>query len=224
MLLETMILSRDWQEISVLECVLGGLHMGAHVESDVDRARGRVRKMKIDAVIVDRDLDGTERFLSSLKSADNCGSLPVVLMSNQQHSHDLPLAGATFFFEKPIAVEDAVRTLSAARNMVVNGRLRYHREPFKVPVSLSMDDRTKVSAHITNLSQGGIGVSAAHAFEPRSSVNLAFNLPEIGCSVEATGEIAWTDNAGNAGIRFVHVPEALQRSLQLWLENRYFGQ
>ncbi len=224
MALETIIVSRDWQEISVLECVLGSLHMGARVESDVERARSRFGKTKVDAVIVDRDLDGTERFLSSLKSTRNSCSVPLVLMSGARNGHDLPLSGATFYFEKPISVEEAVRTLSAARNMVLNGRLRYHREPLKVPVSLCLDGHKSVNGRLTNLSQGGIGVWAAHSFDTRGAINVAFDLPEISCSVHAMGEVAWTDNAGNAGIRFLDLPEPMQRNLQLWLEKRYFAQ
>ena len=45
--------------------------------------------------------------------------------------------GALFAFEKPISVEQAVRTLSAARNMILDGRLRYHRAGLEVPVSLN---------------------------------------------------------------------------------------
>jgi PilZ domain len=220
--LETIIVSRDWQEISVLECVLSSLHMGARVEPDAERARSRFGRTKIDAVIVDRDLDGTERFVSTMKSARN-STVPLVLMSGSLN-HDLPLSGATFYFEKPISVEEAVRTLSAARNMVLNGRLRYHRERLKVPVSLCFEGKKRLSGRIVNLSQGGIGIAAARPLETRGPVSVAFDLPEISCSVEAKGEVAWTDCAGNAGIRFLEVPEPLQRALQLWLENRYFAQ
>ncbi len=222
MALETIIVSRDWQEVSVLECILGSLHMGARVEPDPERARSRFGKTKIDAVIVDRDLAGTERFVSSMKSARNSCSVPLVLMSGSPKHHDLPLSGATFYFEKPISVENAVRTLSAARNMVLNGRLRYHREPVKLPVSVTLSGEQKMSVRLTNLSQGGIGISAARPFEARGPVSVTFDLPQIASSVEAKGEFAWVDGHGNAGIRFLDVPDQLQRNLQLWLEKRYF--
>ena len=34
---------------------------------------------------------------------------------------------AKFLFRKPISVAQAVRTLSSARNLIVDRRLRYHR-------------------------------------------------------------------------------------------------
>ncbi len=222
MALETIIVSRDWQEISVLECILGGLHMGARVETDAERARSRFGKSKVDAVIVDRDLDGTDRFVCSMKSARNSCSVPLLLMSGAARRQELPLSGATFYFEKPISVEQAVRTLSAARNLVLNGRLRYHREQVKVPVSLCFRGK-KTNALVTNLSQGGIGISATRALQSQGTVEVTFELPEIGSCVQARGEFAWTDSSGNAGIRFLDVPEQLQRDLQVWLEKRYFA-
>jgi hypothetical protein len=218
-----MIISRDWQEVSVLECVLGGLQIGVQVECDAERARSRLENSKIDAVIVDRDLSGTEQFVSKMRAARNNGGVPLVLMSGCPERHDLPLSGATFYFAKPISVEAAVRTLSAARNLILNGRLRYHREPVNVPVSISFAGQKQMNVHLMNLSQGGIGICAQRPLDARGPVNITFQLPDSKTSLDAKGEFAWTDHTGNAGIRFVEVPETLQRNLQLWLEQRYFA-
>jgi CheY-like chemotaxis protein len=223
MTLESMIVSRDWQEVSVLECVLGGLQIGVQVESDANRARSLFQRSKIDALIVDCDLSGTEQFVSKMRAARNNGGVPLVLMSRSPERHDLPLSGANFYFEKPISVEQAVRTLSAARNLILNGRLRYHREPVNMPVFISFAGQKEMSVHLMNLSQGGIGICAPRPLDGRGPVNITFQLPDTKTSLDAKGEFAWTDHTGNAGIRFVEVPEMLQRNLQLWLEQRYFA-
>jgi CheY-like chemotaxis protein len=223
MTLESVVVSRDWQEISVLECILGSLHIGVHVESDPEKARAKLSKAKVDAVIIDRDLRGTESLAASLRSSRcNGSSVPLVLLSGSPGRHDLPATGATFFFEKPISVEQAVRTLSAARNMILNGRLRYYRQGLDVPVSLSFGGRKKLSVQLLNLSQGGIGVRAGHPIDFSGPVKVSFALPGIKGAVQAKGELAWTDDNGNAGIRFLEVPEHLQRRVQLWLEKQYF--
>ena len=45
MTLSSMVVSRDWQEVSVLECILGGLHMDVAVENEPQRpgADGQVK-------------------------------------------------------------------------------------------------------------------------------------------------------------------------------------
>lgn len=219
-----MVVSRDWQEVAVLQCILNSLHIEVSVESDADRARTRFSKSKVDALIVDRDLSGSQRLIESLRPLSRNGnSGPLLLMSASPDHHDLAASGATFFFQKPISVEQAVRTLSAARNMMLNGRLRYHRQALNIPVSLSVGSRKFATVHLMNLSRGGIGIRAARPIEVRGPVKLSFVIPGIRGSVKAKGELAWTDGAGNAGFRFLEIPVQQQRNMQLWLEKQYFA-
>jgi hypothetical protein len=214
-----MVVSRDWAEVSVLECILGGLHIGVDVEPEPKRAREKLAKSKIDALIVDCDLDGTTSFLRGLGTGLNAVPLVIVSGSNgHTHLHD---SVATFVFKKPISVEQAVRTLSAARNMILDGRLRYNRHALDLPVSLACGPRKKVEAHLMNLSQGGIGIRASRPITFPSPVQVSFRLPESKAQLKVKGEVAWTDKMGNAGIRFLGMSTEVKRDLQLWLAQQY---
>src|SRR6516162_2935854 len=126
MTLSSMVVSRDWQEVSVLECILGGLHIGVEVVPEPDRAWNKLTHSKVDAVIADSDLAGADKFLRQLKQANHAPSVPLVIISATTRPRTK--SAAHFTFEKPISVEQAVHTLSAARNLIVEGRLRYHRQ------------------------------------------------------------------------------------------------
>ncbi len=225
MTLSSMVVSRDWQEVSVLECILGGLQIDVDVESHPERAQAKLAKSKVDALIVDCDLSGTDRFLRDLQRDSHFPlNVPLVVMSGPRDRHEIDATGALFSFEKPISVEQAVRTLSAARNLILDGRLRYHRQALDVPVSLNCGPRKRVQAELVNLSQGGIGVRLDRELEIAKPIQVSFKLPGTRYTVKAQGEIAWTDRKGNAGIRFVDVPARLQKSLEIWLAQQYFGQ
>src|SRR6516225_3457025 len=224
MALTSMVVSRDWQEVSVLECILGGLHIDCDVESKPERAQAKLANSKIDALIVDCDLHGTDQFLRNLQRNSNFPlNTPLVVMSGPRPRHEIDATGALFSFEKPISVEQAVRTLSAARNLILDGRLRYHRQAVETPVALAWGSQKKTQGDLVNLSQGGIGVHLGHEVDVHQPLQISFRLPGTRYTVKARGEIAWTDQQGNAGIRFLNVPARLQRSLQLWLAQRYFG-
>jgi hypothetical protein len=219
-----MVVSRDWPEVSVLECILGGLHIGVDVESEPERARAKLARSKIDAVIVDCDLDGASGFLRNLQgNGVNPNSVPLVIVSGSTGRQMLEATGASFIFEKPISVEQAVHTLSSARNMIMGGRLRYHRQMVDVPVSVSYGLRRRLKAKLTDISQGGMGIRLQPSLDMTGPVQVCFQLPGIGRAVKARGEVAWTDKLGNAGIRFVQISPRLQRSMQLWLEKHYFA-
>ena len=214
-----MVVSRDWAEVSVLECILGGLHIGVDVEPEPARARAKLAKSKVDALIVDCDLDGTTSFLRGLENGVN--AVPLVIVSGSNGHTQLADSVATFVFKKPISVEQAVRTLSAARNMILDGRLRYNRHALDLPVSLVCGSKKRLKAHLMNLSQGGVGVRLSGPVALPGQVRVSFQLPQSKNQLQFRGEIAWTDKMGNAGIRFLDVSPAVKRDLQLWLAQQY---
>ncbi len=223
MTLSSMVVSRDWQEVSVLECILGGLHMDVAVESEPQRALDRFTKSKIDAIIVDCDLNGSSQFLQDLQRDDYAPrTVPLVIMGMPHTAQNLESSGALFAFEKPISVEQAVRTLSAARNMILDGRLRYHRAGLEVPVLVSCKGRKPTDAFLVNLSQGGMQLHTDEQFQTAKPLEVSFDLPGARSALKANAEIAWQDDRGNLGIRFVKLPRQQQRTLQLWLAQQFF--
>jgi CheY-like chemotaxis protein len=224
MTLSSMVVSRDWQEVSVLECILGGLHMDVAVEGEPQRAMARLNKSKIDALIVDCDLNGTTQFLRELqRDPRRSNPVPLVIMRGSQCKSNLEETGALFAFQKPISVEQAVHTLSAARNMILDGRLRYHRAGLEVPVTLSRNTRGKFEGQLINVSQGGMQVRTDAAVEAKKGLRVSFELPGAKFPLKAQAEVAWQDKRGNVGVRFVKLAPRLQKTLQLWLAQQYFA-
>jgi len=224
MTLSSMVVSRDWQEISVLECILGGLHMDVAVESEPQRALSQLSKTKVDALIVDCDLNGTGQFFRELqREASRASTVPLVIMGATQGRRDMEETGAMFAFNKPISVEQAVHTLSAARNMILDGRLRYHRAGVEVPVTLRGRSQKKAGGHLINLSQGGLQVRVDDGFDVNEASRISFALPGTDLGVHAQVEVAWSDNRGNVGIRFVKMASQMKSTLRLWLAQQYFA-
>jgi DNA-binding response OmpR family regulator len=221
MSLSSMIVSRDWQEVSVLECILSGLHIDVDVESHLDRAWSRLSKSKVDAVIVDCDENGTREFLRKLRTAP-LGSAPVIIASGSPNQNRLRGTGATFVVEKPVSVERAVHTLSAARNLILGERLRYHRQSLDLPGSLKLSSGRRVKARVVNLSKTGTKIVSPQLLSFAETVLMRFSLPKVKSSIEVEGKVAWANSQGHAGIRFVQIAPHTGRRLQLWVEQKYF--
>src|SRR5258708_33438066 len=177
MTLESMVVSRDWQEVSVLECILGSMQIGVDVESEPEKARRKLSQTKIDAVIVDYDLAGADALVKKLEPMRRGeDAIPLVLMSGPMHHDQLRCNGADFFFEKPVSVEQAVHTLAAARNLILRGRLRYPRHALHPPVSM-VANRRRMDAQPLNVSRGGIEARTKAHLQTGESVRLRFSLP-----------------------------------------------
>jgi hypothetical protein len=222
MTLSSLVLSRDWPEISVLECILGSLHMNVDVEPEPERALAKLATSKIDALIVDCDLSGASAFLRGFRNGAN-KTAPVVIVGGSNGRH-LEGDGASFVFQKPISVEQAVHTLSAARNQILEERLRYHRERVDIRVWLSCGSKKRTRGHLVNLSQKGMGIRMPKPLTVKGPLQISFKLPGTKRTMNIGGEIVWMDQQGQAGIRFFDLKPPVKRDLQLWLERQYFTQ
>jgi len=224
MTLSSMVVSRDWQEVSVLECILGGLHMEVSVESEPQRALDRLCRSKVDTLIVDCDLNGSSQLLRELQDVQaQPKTVPLVIMGASQCMPRLEQTSALFAFEKPISVEQAVRTLSAARCMILDGRLRYHRNGIEIPVSLKCKGEKAADAQVVNVSQGGMRIHTDRSIDPDAALHVSFELPGVKSLLKARAEIVWQDGSGNCGIRFINVTPSQQRALQLWLAQQFLA-
>ncbi len=224
MTLSSLVVSRDWQEISVLECILGALQMDIAVEKEPQRALRRLLKSKVDALIVDCDLSGAGQFFRELRrEAARTNSVPLVIMGAPQRKPAIEDTGALFAFDKPISVEQAVRTLSAARNMILDGRLRYHRAVLDVPVTVTSRNRKRATGQLINLSQGGLQVRIDNGFDLNAVSAISFELPRSNSKIKARAQVAWSDNRGNIGVRFSKISPDTQSTLRLWLAQQYFA-
>lgn len=217
-MLSSLLVSRDWSEVSVLECILGGLHIGVDVEPEPARARAKLARTKVDALIVDCDLAGTADFLQQLN--DDLNTVPLVIISSANGHNRLQDSDATFVFEKPISVEQAVHTLSAARNLILDGRLRYHRHTLDLPIYVTLASKKRVKASLLNLSQGGVAVRPSRPTPLNGVVRVEFALPGAKSQFKIQGEVVW-NKQGNSGIRFADMTRRTSRDLQLWLARQY---
>jgi hypothetical protein len=221
MTLSSLLVSSDWSEVSVLECILGGLHIGVDVEPEPARARAKMARTKVDALIVDCDLAGSADFLTEL--TDGLNTVPLVIISSAGGRDRFKDSDATFVFEKPISVEQAVHTLSAARNLILDGRLRYHRHTLDLPVYVHLESRKRIKASLLNLSQGGVAVRPCRPTAITGAVQVDFALPGAKAGFKVGGEVVW-NKQGNTGIRFAGMTKRASRDLQLWLARQYLTQ
>lgn len=222
MSLSSMVISRDAEQISILECILGGLHIAVDVEAETDRARTKLAKSRVDALIVDADLEGSLNFLQEMSGKNNQNSVPLVIVGPRHKRKSSQAQPASFMFQKPISVEQAVHVLSCARNMIVERRLHYHRQRVKVVASVTVEGR-KFKAQFLNLSQGGACFCGAFTPDFVEPLHLEFTLPGTSSPISIMANVAWADEKGFTGVQFIDMSSALRRSLQLWLEQRYFA-
>jgi len=222
MTLESLLISRDAALLGVLRPTLEKMSVNVAVCSAIQTGSEMLGQHKYDAVIVDcDDLQGGVELLRSLrKTQSNASSVAFAVLNGGTTTQEAFQLGANFVLQKPLTPLNATRCLNAALSFMVRERRRYFRHPVDMPVRISVPEGPELTATATNLSEGGIAIRFAGTLPKDTQPCLHFTLPGSNTSLEIRGNIAWADGTGNAGIKFVEIPQSSQYQLEKWLTDR----
>jgi CheY-like chemotaxis protein len=220
--LESLLLCRDPDTLSIFRRALDDLGIAVEVANVAESALERLRKAKFDAVIVDCDdvPGGTEVLTSIQLSASNKRAVALALINGTTNMRAAFEMGAHFALDKPVTLERASRSLRAAQGFMLSEQRRYFRHVVDTKASLSFGLIKQLVCKVTNVSDGGMAVNLTEQATPGSAVDVRLELPGIPEELEMKGEFAWSDGKGNAGIRFIYLPIESKRCLGQWLSAR----
>jgi CheY-like chemotaxis protein len=220
--LESLLMSRDPETIRVLRPTLEKLAIDVEVCRGARSGNEIVNSEKFDAIIVDcDDLQGGLDVLRGLrKTPSNKGSAAFAILNGKTNTQQAFEMGASFVLQKPISALSAMRCFSAALNMMERERRRYFRYPVELPVIVLFRQGEELKAHTTNLSEGGMAIRFRDKL-PKSGISkVSFTLSGTQVELSPKADLAWSDGAGRAGLRFVEVPESTRDRLDRWLFER----
>lgn len=90
-----------------------------------------------------------------------------------------------------------------------------HRHPLHTLIYVTVDEGN--GGIIRNLSHEGLSVQAVARLRPEQRVRLRFELKSPRVKVDAHGEVAWSDPAGQCGIRFLDLVHRERCLLDEWI-------
>ena len=226
MTLESLLLSRDPEVVRVIRPTLQKLAIDVEVCQEARAATEILISEKFDAVIVDcDDLQGGLEVLQGLrKTPSNRNSVTFAVLNGKRTTTQEAFGlGANFVLQKPISCLNATRCFHAAVNFMVRERRRYFRQPVRMPVKVTLGDKS-FKATSTNISEGGIALHVHEALPKGASPKLRFTLPKTSSSIEVAAEIAWADIQGRVGLRFHDLSAESRGLLESWLNEQMESQ
>jgi ActR/RegA family two-component response regulator len=217
--LESLLLSRDPEIIRVLQPALEKLSIDVEVCRGVGSGNEILRTEKFDAIIVDcDDLKGALGVLEGLrKSASNRNSVTFAILNGSTTTQQAFQMGANFVLQKPVSALNAMRCFSAAVNFMLRERRRYFRHPMEESATLTFSEGQKLKISLTNLSEGGMAMFFRGPMPKGSVSSVSFKLPGNASALDTKVQIAWIDDSGRAGLRFIEMPKESRTRLDAWL-------
>jgi CheY-like chemotaxis protein len=176
--------------------------MGAAVEfrGHAKSGRAALEERRFDVVAIDYDdvYQAAGLLRAAHLSRPNKSSVLLAITNGETSAADAVDMGAQLVAAKPLPPDRARYELRRASQALASGQRR-QRYPVRLPVFLSCGQVLDRRAEACNVSLGGIGLRLRDPMDADELVHVRFWIPECATSIQARGEIAWSDLEGNAG-------------------------
>jgi hypothetical protein len=132
-------------------------------------------------------------------------------------SSDPPLPGAHVVLKKPVTAESGAKSFKDAYSRMMLDYRRYARQALMSPVIATLEDGRAMSVTVTDIGDGGVGLSRKEKLVTGDVLSFRLRLPgarEILVQVR----VLWTREYGRAGCEFLRIPPVDLVILHDWLK------
>lgn len=219
MRLECLVLSSDPTVAETLRPALEKFSINCHLSGEAASGQKLLHTSKFDGVVVDYDdLKNGPMLLAEVRNGNsNRTSVAFAILNGTTQTSEAFRRGANFVLQKPLTLASVERCFSAAMSFMIRERRRYFRVPVEMPVVVSFRAGARYRAEATNLSEGGLAIQVKHQLPREDVEKVQFTLPATNNSVETRVELAWADESGRAGLRFINLSQISREHLERWL-------
>jgi DNA-binding response OmpR family regulator len=209
---ECLLVSQDADVVSVLKAWLDNLSIATNICSNSSTAFDQFNKDNPELVIIDWEDDSAE-FLSRIRKAQGWREPTVLAIS----SNDGLVPGADVVLCRPVTPESSAQALKAAYIRLLYRHRRHARFPLISTVRATDENNHSVDVTVTNIGDGGLGLSARQEFTIGNCLSFRLLLPGTDKPVQIQARVRWTRTYGAVGCEFLHIPTADLHVLHDWL-------
>jgi DNA-binding response OmpR family regulator len=217
MIFHALLVLTDETTADLLRHTLAEFQVESECCFDSQAAAQKLTERRYDAVVVDLDEPSAAEILQQARqSALSKSAVAVSLLSDRALVRRAFGMGANFILYKPVAQQHARGSLRAAIALLKRERRRAFRVPVQLPVTLSWHAAPEVEGIMLDLSEDGMDVLSAQPLQPTQTLDVHFSLPDLG-QIGATGQVAWANANGQAGVQFIDFPDGQKQIVEQWL-------
>jgi CheY-like chemotaxis protein len=217
MKLNVLLMCRNQPSLRVLAAAFKGIQIAPEVCLSAPDAMELLVKGHYSALVLDFDLPGAVRVarMARMISSDRRPVLFVMIGAMTPVGGAFQ-AGANFVLYKPLEAEQVAHSMRAARGFMNPDRRRSPRHPVQTLVYLHLNVR-ELPALMLDVSEQGLALQAPEPLLSVQEVPLRFVLPGTAHSIEAIGQVIWSNQDGRAGMFFSRLTPVSRKYLKDWL-------
>ena len=215
MAFECLLVSRDTNVVCMVNKLLDNLSISTNVCLSSSKALDQLAKGNADLVIVDWEDDSAE-LVGSIRKSRGWQKPTVVAVSPA----DGCAPGADVLLRKPVTLEAGAKSLRAAYSRMMYDHRRHSRYAVMSTVSVTDDRGRTVEVTITDIGDGGLGISTKQDFRLGDTLSFHLLLPGTVRAIFIEARVQWTRQYGAMGCEFLRIPPVDLNILDGWLTSK----
>ncbi|MGA2003358.1 MAG: PilZ domain-containing protein [Terriglobales bacterium] len=217
MAFECLLVSHDPAVFGTMDRILQDFSIHTNVCSNASRATNLLAEGSTDLIVIDfEDKDSTE--LMHLISESCMRQKPTILAVS---TVDCAMPGVHVILRKPVTPESGTKSVKTAYSRMVRDYRKHTRFALMAPVLATGENNRTFSVTVTNIGEGGVGLTTKERLAIGSVVCFRVPLPGLGSPIHIQARVVWTRKYGIVGCEFVRIFPGDLLVLHAWLESRY---
>lgn len=217
MAFECLLVSRDPKVVCTLNRALDNLSITTKVCLNYSDALKELTGGSTDLVVIDcvEETPAT-KLLNQIHDSHIMWNKTVVAVS----SVGQPIPGTYMVLRKPVTAESGAKGLKLVYTRLLQDHRRHARYAVLTPVVATNSENRIFPVTITNIGDGGLGLSTAEALTIGDLLSFQLLLPDARRAIRIEARVLWTREYGISGCEFVRIPPIDLDILHEWLRSR----
>jgi hypothetical protein len=217
MAFECLLLSHDPAVFCTMDRILQDFSIRTNVCSNSSRVASLLAEGHTDLIVIDLESEDSSEVMQQICQS-RTGQKPTILAVSAM---DCAVPGVHVILRKPVTPESGAKSLKAAYSRMLQDYRKHTRFALMTPVLASDEDNGTLSVTVTNIGEGGVGLTTKGKLAVGSILSFRVPLPGLKSGIYIQARILWTRPYGAAGCEFVRIPPGDLQVLHAWLESKY---
>lgn len=217
MAFECLLVSPDPAVFTTMDGILHDLSIATKVCPYPSRAAHLLSEGSTDLIVIDLEAENASEFLRQMAARTRTQKPTVLAVADA----DCVAPGVHVILRKPVTRESGLSSLKAAYSRMVRDYRKHTRFAVMTPVVATDEDDRTVQVTVTNIGDGGVGLTSIETLRIWGILSFRMRLPDLRNEISIQARVLWTRPYGAAGCEFVHIRLFDLQLLHAWLESRY---
>jgi hypothetical protein len=213
---EGLLVSGNPEVVCSMSRALRDLSISTNLCLSSSKAVDMVQEGSPDLVVIDWEGDASSELLQKIWQSPMRQKPTIIALSQL----DQPIRGAHATLRKPVTAESATKSMKDAYSRMLMDHRRNARYAVMLPVRATDESDRSIEVTVTDIGDGGIGLSTDQKVVVGETLALRLSLPGAKKEISIHARVLWTRH-GAAGCEFVRIPPIDLRILHDWVKARF---